>query len=63
MDVIIIDTPAGTAYADAQTIAARAGGALMLARQDVTSLNEAAQFGKTLAELGVSLVGAVLTDF
>jgi len=62
-DVIIIDTPAGTAYADAQTIAARAGGALMLVRQDITSLDEAAQFGKTLAELGVSLVGAVLSDF
>lgn len=62
-DVIIIDTPAGTAYADAQTIAARAGGALMIARQDVTSLDEAAQFGKSLAELGVSLVGAVLSDF
>lgn len=62
-DVIIIDTPAGTTFADAQTICARAGGALLLARRNVTNLNEAAQFGKTLTELGVSLVGAVLSEF
>ncbi len=62
-DVIIVDTPAGTDYADAQTISARTGGAILLARQDVTSLGEASQFGKTLGELGVSLVGAVLNDF
>ena len=62
-DVVIIDTPAGTAYADAQTISARAGGAVMLARQDFTSLNGASQFGKSLGELGVSLVGVVLNDF
>jgi receptor protein-tyrosine kinase len=62
-DVIVIDTPAGTDYADAQTLSARAGGALMLARQNVTSLSAAAQFGTTLTELGVSLVGAVLSDF
>jgi Mrp family chromosome partitioning ATPase len=62
-DVIIIDTPAGTDYADAQTICARTGGALMLTRQNVTNLNATAQFGTTLTELGVSLVGAVLSDF
>lgn len=62
-DVIIIDTPPGTDYADAQTICARAGGALMLTRQNVTSLSATAQLGTTLTELGVSLVGAVLSDF
>jgi receptor protein-tyrosine kinase len=62
-DVIIIDTPAGTAYADAQTIAARAGGALLVAHQHTTSLTAASQFGKNLADLGVNVVGAVLNQF
>ena len=62
-DVVIVDTPAGTAYADAQTISARVGGAIMLARQDFTGINGASQFGKSLGELGVSLVGVVLNDF
>jgi protein-tyrosine kinase len=62
-DVIIIDTPAAADYADAQTISARAGGALMIARQNHTSLGAAGSTGKTLADLGVAVVGAVLNDF
>jgi receptor protein-tyrosine kinase len=62
-DVIIIDTPAGTAFADAQTIAARAGGALMVVRQNETSIEGASRYAKNLTELGVSVVGAVLNDF
>lgn len=62
-DVIIIDTPAGTDYADAQTIAARVGGALMVLRQDETSLEDASQYARNLAELGVTIVGAILNDF
>jgi receptor protein-tyrosine kinase len=62
-DVIIIDTPAGTDYADAQTIGARAGGALLVARQNHTGLHSAGAFGETLGQLGTSLVGAVLNQF
>ena len=62
-DVIIIDTPASMDSADTQTIAARAGGAIMVARQDYTSLDAAAQLGKSLGELEVSLIGAVINDF
>src|SRR5262249_10616912 len=32
-DIVILDPPAGNANADAQTVAARAGGALMVARR------------------------------
>ena len=62
-DVIIIDTPAGTDYADAQMIGARAGGAMLVAHQHTTSLAAASQFGKGLADLGVNVVGAVLNQF
>jgi protein-tyrosine kinase len=62
-DVIIIDTPAGTGYADAQTIGARAGGALMVARRNHSSLNNVGQFGATLGHLGTALVGAVLNRY
>jgi receptor protein-tyrosine kinase len=62
-DVIIIDTPSGTGYADAQTISARAGGALLVARQNVTGLNGAGGFATGLGQLGTTLVGAVLNHF
>jgi len=59
-DVIIIDTPAGTSYADSQTIGARTGGALMVVRQNKTGIHSAGKFGETLGQLGTALVGAVL---
>jgi protein-tyrosine kinase len=62
-DVIIIDTPAATDFADAQTIAARTGGALMITRPHHTSLASAGQVSKSLASLGVNVVGAVLNQF
>jgi len=62
-DVVIIDTPAGTDYADAQMIAAHTRGALMVARKDHTALAGATEFADSLRELDVSLVGAVLNQF
>jgi len=62
-DVIIIDTPAGTEFADAQMVAAHTRGALMVARKDHTAMAPAAEFVDSLRELDVSLVGAVLNEF
>ena len=62
-DVIIVDTPAATDFADAQTIAARTGGALLVTRPHHTSLAAAGQVSKTLAGLGVNVVGGVLNQF
>jgi protein-tyrosine kinase len=62
-DVILIDSPAGIDYADAQTISARAGGALMVVRQNHTSLGAAGKLGETLGQVGTSLVGSVLNQF
>lgn len=61
-DVVIIDTPAGAAFADAEIIASRAGAALMLARQNISLLPQAAQLAKRLQDSGVALVGSVLND-
>lgn len=61
-DVIIIDTPAATQCADAHTVAVRAGAALVVARQNSSSLPELARLTHSLREFGVNLVGSVLND-
>lgn len=61
-DVIIIDTPAGAQFADAEVTAARAGAALLVARKDKSLLPEASQLTRRLQDSGVVLVGSVLND-
>ena len=61
-DVVIIDTPAAADYADVQTIAVRASGALLLARSSSTRVSEFRELSKTLAQSGVAMVGSVLND-
>lgn len=59
-DVIIIDTPAAREFADAQTVAVRAGGALVLAQQNRTSASALTQLTRSLQQSGATLVGSVL---
>ena len=61
-DVVIIDTPAATEYADAQTIAVRAGAAIMLARKNQSSIPAMAAITRNLQQAGATLVGSVLND-
>ncbi|NMM21288.1 MAG: chain length determinant protein tyrosine kinase EpsG [Rhodoferax sp.] len=61
-DVIIIDTPAGTDYADAEIIASRAGAAVMVARKNRSLVPSAATMARRLQDIGVVLVGSVLND-
>lgn len=61
-DVIIIDTPAAADYADVQTIAVRAGGALLLARARETRVAELRALAATFANSGVMVVGSVLNE-
>ena len=61
-DIIIIDTPAASEYADAQTVAVRAGAAIMLARKNQSSLPDMAQFARSLQQSGATVVGSVLND-
>lgn len=62
-DVIIIDTPAATAYADASIIAMRAVGALIVAHKHETSLKDLASLNFNLKNLGIQVVGSVLSEF
>lgn len=62
-DVVLIDTPPATQYADATSIAVMGGGALLVTRQDSTRLEDTRKITDRLTELGVPMVGAVLNHF
>lgn len=59
-EVILIDTPAAESCADAGTIAARAGAALMVACRDRSSVPRLASLSEDLRQFGITVVGAVL---
>lgn len=61
--LMIINTPAASTFGDAHTVAVRAGAALIVARQDKSSMPQLAQLTRNLREYGVTLVGSVLNDF
>lgn len=59
-DVIILDTPAGNAHADAQTVATLAGGAFMVTRLDHTPISSVKALSDSLMGTGAVLVGAII---
>ena len=59
-DTIILDTPATGSYADAHTVAARAGAALLVARKNLTSAGELLKLTRSLQQGGTELVGSAL---
>lgn len=61
-DVIIIDTPSMNHSADAQAIAGRAMGALVVARQDKTRHVDLVKLQETLNAADAKLVGAVVNQ-
>ena len=61
-DIVIIDTPAGSAFADAQTIAVRAGAALLLARKNWSLVPEVENLMLSLQQAGATLIGSVVND-
>jgi len=62
-DVMIIDTPAASKYADAQIIAVGAGASLMLARKNQSSMQDIVDLSQCLQQSGTTMVGSVLNDF
>ena len=62
-DVILIDTPPAEQGLDAQVIASLCGGALIVARQHKTRLNDLQLLNEALQDAGCQCFGAVLTDF
>lgn len=63
LDFIIIDTPPATESADAQTVAARAGAALVVARKNSSRLWRVQGITESVARAKIAVVGAVLNDF
>jgi chain length determinant protein tyrosine kinase EpsG len=61
-DFVIVDTPAASEVADAQIVAARADGAIVLARRNHTRQALLRATMQNLAESGVNVIGSVLTD-
>ena len=58
-EVILLDTPAASSCADAGTVAARCGAALMLACRDRSSMPQVARLADNLRQFGVTIVGSV----
>jgi len=58
--VIILDTPASETNADAQTIATRAGGALVIARSNCTPMRAVRAMSAQLVGTGVTIMGSVI---
>ena len=62
-DVILIDTPASEQGTDSQILTAKAGGALLLARQHKTRLADLEKLKLLFESTGTVWVGAVINDF
>jgi protein-tyrosine kinase len=62
-DHVIVDTPAALSGSDASVIAARCGGALLLARKNHSRLAELHALTESLRQSSAKLVGAVVNDF
>lgn len=62
-DVVIVDTPAAALYADAQAVAARAGGALLVARENTTDSRRLRHLTESLSQVGTAVVGSVLNHY
>ena len=61
-EIILIDTPAGLICSDVPMLAARAGGALTLARKHRTRLSDLRELIETLRDAGAQVVGNVLNQ-
>ena len=62
-DVILIDTPSAEQGMDAQIIAANCGGALLVARQHKTRLDDLQNLKESIQATGTQCLGAVMTNF
>jgi protein-tyrosine kinase len=62
-DVILIDTPPVNEYADAQSIAYRAGDTLLLSRKDQTRLLDTERAVRELSDASARIVGTLMNAF
>jgi len=61
-DVVLVDTPAGNQTADVLAITARTQGALIVARNNKTSVDSLQTLQASLQNSGVALVGSLLNN-
>ncbi|MCL2160397.1 MAG: chain length determinant protein tyrosine kinase EpsG [Betaproteobacteria bacterium] len=61
-DVILIDTPSSARYAESVSIASRAGGALIVCRQDQTRVRDFDTLCSRLVNANIMIAGSVLND-
>ena len=62
-DVIIIDTPPLTEYADAQCVAFRAGDALLVTRENHTRVAQTERAARELSDASARIVGTVMNAY
>ena len=62
-DVILLDSPAAAEHADAQTVAVRAGAALIVARKNVARIWRVRGVSDSVAHASATVVGTVLNDY
>ena len=62
-DVVLFDVPAFSAGADALAVAVRAGGVLLVAPKNVTSINDISAVAEQLGRVGAEVVGSVVVDY
>jgi protein-tyrosine kinase len=62
-DVILLDSTSMAECVDAQTVAVRAGAALVVARKNVTHIREVRGVIDAMNKVGVTVLGSVLNDF
>src|SRR3954469_2050814 len=62
-DVILIDTPAATEYADAQSVTFRAGDALLISRKDQTRVQDTERAVRDLSDASGRIVGTLMNAF
>lgn len=62
-DVILLDTPSTSECADAQTIAVRAGAALIVARKNTTRMWRVRGISDTVSHASATVIGTILNDY
>jgi chain length determinant protein tyrosine kinase EpsG len=62
-DIILLDTPPAKLYADAQSVAFRAGNVMLLARKDHTRVADTTSVIRELGDTGVRVIGTVFNAF
>jgi protein-tyrosine kinase len=62
-DIVLIDTPPTTEYADAQTVAYRAGDALLVSRQDHTRVADTERAVREISDASARIVGTLMNAY